>query len=281
MRRHRDAALHVGGARAEQPVALALQRPPRERAERIHRVVVAEQRDARASRALERGVDVEAGRRRHELARHPVAGERVRELAGEPIELGRAPRSASRAATQRAMSPSDQLEIGSGGVVHPPGGGDRVRHAAAGSGSEALDARGRPVDRERAADDLRRGGSTPQQRESSENCRLSPSIRYWSLAEVARAEIAGGAAALTGRRRRVRLVRKRQPGVCVGCSAAVRGARLAHVDLAARGSDPLARHADQALDVVLARGVVGLEDVEPRPLGWKTMMSPRLGSVRW
>ena len=105
VRGHRDAALHVGGARAEQAIALAPQRPARDRSEREDRVVVAQERDARPPCARERGVHVEAGRRGHELGRHPVARERGRELAGEQVELGVAPLGDS-CATQRAMSPT-------------------------------------------------------------------------------------------------------------------------------------------------------------------------------
>ena len=47
MRRHGQAALHVGDPGPDQPIALAAQGAPRDRAEREDGVVVAEQRHAR------------------------------------------------------------------------------------------------------------------------------------------------------------------------------------------------------------------------------------------
>ena len=76
MRRHGEPALHVGDAGADQAVVLVPQRTPRGRAQREDRVVMAEQRDARAPGALQCGMHVQAGGRGHELAREPVAGER-------------------------------------------------------------------------------------------------------------------------------------------------------------------------------------------------------------
>ena len=75
----------VPGPSSRSPVAA--QRPQRGRAEREDGVVVAEQRDARAARALEHGVHVKPRGRRDELGRQPVRRERSRDVACEQVEL--------------------------------------------------------------------------------------------------------------------------------------------------------------------------------------------------
>ena len=108
---------------------------------------------------------------------------------------------------------------------------------------------------------------TPQHRESSENARLSPSIRYWSgprwrgpKSPVVLLHWPVGDVVYDS-------LRNRHPGVAGGGERARRRLLLADVDLAVGRPDPLVGQADQALDVVLARGVVGLEDVGAAPVG--------------
>ena len=161
--------------------------------------------------ALQRGVHVQAGGRGHELAGQPVARERLRDLGGERIELAPARRSAIRARPSGRGRRAGARDRGDG-VAHVPRGGDRVSHAASSEAlSEPLDASRRPVDRERAPDDLGAVDHAPAARVLGE---LAVVAEHQVLvgAQVARAEIACRTAALTGRRRRVRLLQEPAAG---------------------------------------------------------------------
>ena len=100
------------------------------RAEREHGVVVAEQRDARPARRP-RAPRARAGRPARARARWPGRSPRA------SVRARRRARSSSgvRAARRFVRDPAgdvaeDQLEIRRGGVVHVPGGRDRVGHRA-------------------------------------------------------------------------------------------------------------------------------------------------------